>query len=46
MWFVARSLIQRGVIRIEDLDWMLALTRVALTLIVRDMATGAEVQFD
>jgi hypothetical protein len=45
MWLVARWLIAREVIAIEDLKWMMDLAKLAAVLIVRDMTMGVEDTF-
>jgi hypothetical protein len=44
-WLVARWLIQREVIAVDDLKWIMDLTKLAVVLIVRDMAMGTQDTF-
>ena len=45
MWLVARWLITRRVIAVEDLGWMTDLARLAALLIARDLTMGVDDTF-
>jgi hypothetical protein len=45
MWLVARWLIAREVIAVEDLGWITDLAKLAALLIARDMTLGVEDTF-
>jgi hypothetical protein len=45
MWLVARWLIARQVIAVEDLGWMTDLAKLAALLIARDLMMGVEDTF-